>query len=207
MAQEKTITVRVLRPFMVNGEATRVGDVLTFGATFGYEMLSARKVEIIDKAVAMLQESYQYTPTQRGAEMTDYLLSAPVLLAGEAADAFAERQGLTMVDPGYFTTQRRVDALRRLQQSAATGQHHPALGNVGAQLGRRLLQRVLDGGHNVVEWIGQCFQNFIGRDREATSPRQDTSRDRRHCRHVKKSRGAVTHDFGREIAQHLVGDC
>ncbi|MBL0087797.1 MAG: isoaspartyl peptidase/L-asparaginase [Ideonella sp.] len=60
-----------------------------------------------------------------------------VLLAGEAADAFAERQGLTMVDPGYFTTQRRVDALRRLQQSAATGALLPASeaekhGTVGA---------------------------------------------------------------------------
>ena len=32
-----------------------------------------------------------------------------VLLAGDAADAFAERAGLAMVDNGYFTTERRVD--------------------------------------------------------------------------------------------------
>jgi hypothetical protein len=49
----------------------------------GWEELSARRQEVIDKAVGMLQENYQYTVTRRGAEMTEYLLSAPVLLAGE----------------------------------------------------------------------------------------------------------------------------
>lgn len=49
----------------------------------GWEEISARKVEIIDRAVSMLQEAYQYAPTFRGAEMTPFLLSAPVLLAGE----------------------------------------------------------------------------------------------------------------------------
>ena len=45
-----------------------------------------------------------------------------VLLAGAAADAFAQAQGLAMVEPSYFTTQRRVDALRSLQAKAASGQ-------------------------------------------------------------------------------------
>ncbi|MEO5770587.1 MAG: isoaspartyl peptidase/L-asparaginase [Burkholderiaceae bacterium] len=45
-----------------------------------------------------------------------------VLLAGAAADAFAKAQGLAMVEPAYFTTQRRVDALRSLQAKAASGQ-------------------------------------------------------------------------------------
>lgn len=49
----------------------------------GWEELSARKQEVIDKAAAMLQESYQYSPTRRGADMTEYLQCAPVLLAGE----------------------------------------------------------------------------------------------------------------------------
>lgn len=49
----------------------------------GWEEISARKQEIIDKAVAMLQESYQYTVNRRGTDMTEFLLSAPVLLAGE----------------------------------------------------------------------------------------------------------------------------
>jgi len=49
----------------------------------GWEEISAGKQELIDKAVAQLQESYQYSHTRRGSEMTEFLLCAPVLLAGE----------------------------------------------------------------------------------------------------------------------------
>lgn len=49
----------------------------------GWEELSARRQDVIDKAVGMLQENYQYTVTRRGTEMTEFLLAAPVLLAGE----------------------------------------------------------------------------------------------------------------------------
>lgn len=49
----------------------------------GWEELSARRTDVIDKAVAILQESYQYTTTKRGSEMTEFLLCAPVMLAGE----------------------------------------------------------------------------------------------------------------------------
>jgi hypothetical protein len=49
----------------------------------GWEEISARRQDVIDKAVAMLQESYQYTVTRRGSDMTEYVLAAPVLLAGE----------------------------------------------------------------------------------------------------------------------------
>lgn len=60
-----------------------------------------------------------------------------LLLAGDAADEFAAKAGLAMVDPSYFTTQRRVDALRLLQQRAQTGAFVPATeaekhGTVGA---------------------------------------------------------------------------
>lgn len=62
---------------------------------------------------------------------------AAVLLSGTAADAFAQLQGLDMVDPTYFTTQRRVDALRALREKAASGAFIPASeaekhGTVGA---------------------------------------------------------------------------
>lgn len=53
----------------------------------GWEELSARRQDIIDKAVAILQENYQYTVNRRGTEMTEFLLSAPVLLAGEDVPA------------------------------------------------------------------------------------------------------------------------
>ena len=49
----------------------------------GWEELSARRQDVIDKAVGLLQENYQYTVTRRGADMTEYLLCAPVMLAGE----------------------------------------------------------------------------------------------------------------------------
>ena len=49
----------------------------------GWEELSARRQDVIDKAVAMLQENYQYTVSRRGTDMTEYLLAAPVMLAGE----------------------------------------------------------------------------------------------------------------------------
>ena len=49
----------------------------------GWEELSARRQDVIDKAIGLLQETYQYTITRRGADLTEYVLSAPVLLAGE----------------------------------------------------------------------------------------------------------------------------
>lgn len=49
----------------------------------GWEEISARKQELINKAVTSLQECYQYAHTRRGADLIDFLLSAPVLLAGE----------------------------------------------------------------------------------------------------------------------------
>lgn len=49
----------------------------------GWGEMSANKQDIINKAIHNLQESYQYEHTRRGAELIDYLLCAPVLLAGE----------------------------------------------------------------------------------------------------------------------------
>jgi hypothetical protein len=49
----------------------------------GWEELSARRQDVIDKAVAILQENYQFTLNRRGSDMLEFLLSAPVLLAGE----------------------------------------------------------------------------------------------------------------------------
>jgi beta-aspartyl-peptidase (threonine type) len=44
-----------------------------------------------------------------------------LLLAGPAADAFAEREGLVMVEPGYFTTRRRQEALEAMRAHARAG--------------------------------------------------------------------------------------
>lgn len=49
----------------------------------GWEELSAREEKVITAAVGILQENYQYTSTRGSSDMTEFLLSAPVLLAGE----------------------------------------------------------------------------------------------------------------------------
>lgn len=49
-----------------------------------WEELSARKQEVIDKAVSSFQESYKFTTTKRTSEMTEYMLCAPALLIGES---------------------------------------------------------------------------------------------------------------------------
>ena len=49
----------------------------------GWGELSANKQDLINKALHNLQEAYQYSHTRRGAELKDFLICAPVLLAGE----------------------------------------------------------------------------------------------------------------------------
>ena len=48
-----------------------------------WEEISARRADVIAKAVSLLQEAYNATVTQRGSAMLEYLVCAPVLLAGE----------------------------------------------------------------------------------------------------------------------------
>lgn len=55
-----------------------------------WEELSARKQEIINRAVSILQEAYKYTTTRRGSELTEFVISAPVLLMGESVEKPAE---------------------------------------------------------------------------------------------------------------------
>ena len=49
----------------------------------GWGEMSTNKQDIINKAISNLQESYQYEYTQRGAELIEFLLCAPVMLSGE----------------------------------------------------------------------------------------------------------------------------
>ena len=49
----------------------------------GWGEMSTNKQDVINKAIHNLQEAYQYEHTRRGSELTDFLLCAPVLLAGE----------------------------------------------------------------------------------------------------------------------------
>jgi beta-aspartyl-peptidase (threonine type) len=79
-----------------------------------------------------------------------------VLLAGEAADAFARAQGLDMVDPSYFTTARRVETLRTLKERQASGtlaraseaEKHGTVGAVARDFRKHLAAATSTGGFN-----------------------------------------------------------
>jgi hypothetical protein len=80
---ERTIGFTMFSGQSLQTEFRLVTSVAHTSHPIGWEELSARKTDVIDKAVALLQETYQFTITRRGSDMTEYLLSAPVLLAGE----------------------------------------------------------------------------------------------------------------------------
>jgi L-asparaginase / beta-aspartyl-peptidase len=79
-----------------------------------------------------------------------------VLLIGDAADAFAESAGLSMVSPDYFTTQRRTDALASLKRRALDGtaanaseaEKHGTVGAVARDANGHLAAATSTGGFN-----------------------------------------------------------
>ena len=80
---ERTIGFTMFSGQSLGTEYRLITSVSHTSHPVGWEELSARRQDVIDKAVALLQETYQFTITRRGTDMTEYLLSAPVLLAGE----------------------------------------------------------------------------------------------------------------------------
>jgi beta-aspartyl-peptidase (threonine type) len=79
-----------------------------------------------------------------------------VLLAGAAADDFAERSGIAMVDNAYFTTGRRVQALASLKARKARGtiaqaseaERHGTVGAVALDAAGNLAAATSTGGFN-----------------------------------------------------------
>jgi hypothetical protein len=80
---ERTLAMTMFSRQSMGSEFRMLTTISYTSHPVGWEEISAGKQEIIDKAVAQLQESYQYAHTRRGSDMTDFLLCAPVLLAGE----------------------------------------------------------------------------------------------------------------------------
>ncbi|MFP3344518.1 isoaspartyl peptidase/L-asparaginase, partial [Halomonas sp. SIMBA_159] len=66
--------------------------------------------------------------------------SPHVMMAGDGAEAFAKEQGITLVDPSYFRTDKRWQQLQRALKEEAAKQAHADLetarhfGTVGALL-------------------------------------------------------------------------
>lgn len=79
-----------------------------------------------------------------------------VLLTGASADDFAEKAGLAMVEPTYFTTKRRIDALANLKARAALGtiakaseaEKHGTVGAVARDAKGHLAAATSTGGFN-----------------------------------------------------------
>lgn len=80
---ERTLSFTMFSGQSLQTEFRLITSISGTSHPVGWEELSARKQDIIDKAVALLQESYQHSVTRRGSDMTEYLLCAPVLMAGE----------------------------------------------------------------------------------------------------------------------------
>lgn len=82
-ALERTVGMTMFSGQSLNTEFRILTSISYTSHPVGWEEISARKQELINKAVSNLQECYQYSHTRRGAELIDFLLCAPVLLAGE----------------------------------------------------------------------------------------------------------------------------
>ncbi len=80
---ERTIAFTMLSGQSVDTPFRLLTSVSHTTHPVGWEELSARGQRVIDSAVAMLQESYNYTITRRGSDMLEFVMIAPVLLAGE----------------------------------------------------------------------------------------------------------------------------
>ena len=82
--------------------------------------------------------------------------SPSVLLVSDAADAFARAHGLHVVENSYFTTQRRVDALKTIKAKAAAGtaasaseaEKHGTVGAVALDRAGHLAAATSTGGFN-----------------------------------------------------------
>ena len=82
--------------------------------------------------------------------------SASVLLTGDAADAFAEANGLAMVANSYFTTERRTAALKTMKAKAQSGiaftateaEKHGTVGAVALDTRGNLAAATSTGGFN-----------------------------------------------------------
>lgn len=104
----------------------------------GWEELSGRKIEVIDRAVALLQEDYKFTLTRRGSELTEFLLCAPVLLAGEDVPVrsllgkvvrvqIREKGPLIPDDLPVFPVRQWLDYLAKLDPAQVRKMHDAAV--------------------------------------------------------------------------------
>ena len=151
---ERTVAMKVFSGQSLQTEYRLLTSVSATSHPVGWEEISARRQEIIDKAVSLLQEGYQYTETRRGSEMLEYLICAPVLLAGEDVPVRSLTGKLVRTDlsgrkghelPPDLPRFPLRDWLRYLA-AITPAQAHELLDRAAADLGRKCVARGSDEG-------------------------------------------------------------
>ncbi len=79
----RTIGFTMFSGQSIQTEFRQITSISATSHPVGWDELSARRQEVIDRAVSLLQESYKFSINRRGSELTEFLLCASVLLAGE----------------------------------------------------------------------------------------------------------------------------
>ena len=80
---ERSIAIHVFGSEQIKTAFRLLCSVSSTSHPVGWEEISVNDQRVIDAAVAMLQQAYQSAHTTRGSEHTAFLISAPVLMAGE----------------------------------------------------------------------------------------------------------------------------
>jgi hypothetical protein len=80
---ERTVAMKVFSKETIKTAFRLVTTTAHTAHPIGWEEISANRMEVIDAAVSLLQEAYNFKPSPRGAQMLEFLTCAPVLLIGE----------------------------------------------------------------------------------------------------------------------------
>ncbi|MDR1934270.1 MAG: toprim domain-containing protein [Candidatus Accumulibacter sp.] len=90
-AMQSTLGFQMLSGQMLKTDHRRRASVSYTSQPVGWDEISKQSKQVLAEADALLQCTYQFEFTRIGAALTPYLMSAPVLLAGEEVD-FASLQ-------------------------------------------------------------------------------------------------------------------
>lgn len=90
------------------------------GAVFTHEETNELDASVMDGATLNAGAVSGVTQIKNPIDLALAVMnnSPHVMLSGKGAEVFAQEQGIELVDPSYFFTQRRFDALKRVKETA-----------------------------------------------------------------------------------------
>lgn len=135
---QRSIAFTMFSGQSVQTEFRRVTSLSFTSHPVGWDELSARGQDVIDKAVANMQESYKHTINKRTTAMTEFLLCAPVLLSGEEVPVrsllskvvrvqLREKGPLIPADLPAFPVRQWLDYLAKLDPDQVRKMHDAAM--------------------------------------------------------------------------------